>query len=167
MPEKTTALAIAGATLLALAAPAIAGQKLGEVQGIRAPETIYAKTCGYCHGRNVGPIILGRGLPAESVKYIVRHGQNGMPAFRPTEVKPEELEALAAWVEKSAARKGSTGNDRHQHGPSRPSRRRDHRRGQPWSWHRRQREEPRATCPAHDQGGLRRRDEGLPRRRRQ
>lgn len=109
MPEKTTAVAIAGATLLALAAPAIAGQKLGEVQGIRAPETIYAKTCGYCHGRNVGPIILGRGLPAESVKYIVRHGQNGMPAFRPTEVKPEELEALAAWIEKSEARKGEHG----------------------------------------------------------
>ncbi|KHS45001.1 MULTISPECIES: cytochrome c [Novosphingobium] len=109
MPDKTTALAIAGATLLALAAPAIASQKLGETQPIRAPETVYAKTCGYCHGRNVGPIILGRAIPAESVKYIVRHGQNGMPAFRPTEVKPEELEALAAWIEKSDARKGEHG----------------------------------------------------------
>lgn len=109
MTDKTTVLAIAGVTLLALAAPAIAGQKLGEPLGIRAPETIYAKTCGYCHGRNVGPIILGRGLPAESVKYIVRHGQNGMPAFRPTEVKPEELEALAAWIEKSETRKGEHG----------------------------------------------------------
>lgn len=109
MPDKTTALATAGVMLLALAAPAIAGQKLGETQGIRAPETIYAKTCGYCHGRNVGPIILGRGLPAESVKYIVRHGQNGMPAFRPTEVKPQELDALAAWVEKSQPRKGEHG----------------------------------------------------------
>jgi mono/diheme cytochrome c family protein len=94
---------------MALAAPALAGQKLGEAQPIRAPETIYAKTCGYCHGRNVGPIILGRALPAETVKYIVRHGQNGMPAFRPTEVKPEELEALAAWVEKSETRKGEHG----------------------------------------------------------
>jgi mono/diheme cytochrome c family protein len=109
MPDKTIALAIAGATLIALTAPALAGQKLGEPQPTRAPEVIYAKTCGYCHGRNVGPIILGRGLPAESVKYIVRHGQNGMPAFRPTEVKPEELEALAAWVEKSDARKGEHG----------------------------------------------------------
>lgn len=109
MPDKTSALATAGVMLLALAAPAIAAQKLGETQGIRAPETIYAKTCGYCHGRNVGPIILGRGLPAESVKYIVRHGQNGMPAFRPTEVKPQELDALAAWVEKSQPRKGEHG----------------------------------------------------------
>ncbi|MEL0210048.1 MAG: cytochrome c [Novosphingobium sp.] len=109
MPDNTTAFAIAGAALLALATPVLAGQKLGEAQGIRTPETIYAKTCGYCHGRNVGPIILGRGLPAESVKYIVRHGQNGMPAFRPTEVKPEELEALAAWVEKSQPRKEEHG----------------------------------------------------------
>lgn len=109
MPDKTSALATAGVMLLALAAPAIAAQKLGETQGIRAPETIYAKTCGYCHGRNVGPIILGRGLPAESVKYIVRHGQNGMPAFRPTEVKQQELDALAAWVEKSQPRKGEHG----------------------------------------------------------
>lgn len=109
MPEKTKVLAVAGVMLMAFAVPAIAGQKLGEPQGIRAPEVIYAKTCGYCHGRNVGPIILGRGLPAESVRYIVRHGQNGMPAFRPTEVKPEELEALAAWVEKSDARKEEHG----------------------------------------------------------
>lgn len=109
MPKDRTALLAAGILLVALAAPAIAGQKLGETQPIREPETIYAKTCGYCHGRNVGPIILGRALPAESVKYIVRHGQNGMPAFRPTEVKPEELDALAAWIEKSESRKGEHG----------------------------------------------------------
>lgn len=103
------AMAIIAASILAGAAPLVAGQKLGEVQGSRTPVEIYAKTCGYCHGRNVGPIILGRALPAESVKYIVRHGQNGMPAFRPTEVKPSELEALAVWVEKSAARKQEHG----------------------------------------------------------
>ncbi|ABD27396.1 cytochrome c, class I [Novosphingobium aromaticivorans DSM 12444] len=100
---------IAGMAAMACAAPLLAGQKLGEVQPLRTPETVYAKTCGYCHGRNVGPIILGRALPAESIKYIVRHGQNGMPAFRPTEVKPEELDALAAWIEKSEARKGEHG----------------------------------------------------------
>lgn len=109
MPKDRTALVAAGILLAALAAPAIAGQKLGETQPVRSPETIYAKTCGYCHGRNVGPIILGRALPAESIKYIVRHGQNGMPAFRPTEVKPEELDALAAWIEKSQPRKGEHG----------------------------------------------------------
>jgi len=93
----------------ALSAPLLAGQKLGEVQAQRTPDAIYAKTCGYCHGRNVGPIILGRAIPAETVKYIVRHGQNGMPAFRPTEISPSELDALATWVEKSAARKQEHG----------------------------------------------------------
>lgn len=94
---------------MACAAPLLAGQKLGETQGLRAPEEVYAKTCGYCHGRNVGPIILGRAIPADTVKYIVRHGQNGMPAFRPTEVKPSELDALAMWIEKSTARSGEHG----------------------------------------------------------
>ena len=106
-------LAAAGfvATLAAIAAagPVFAAQKLGEVQPPRAPDVIYAKTCGYCHGRNVGPIILGRAIPADTVKYIARHGQNGMPAFRPTEVSPAELAALAVWVEKSTSRSGEHG----------------------------------------------------------
>lgn len=94
---------------MACAAPLLAAQKRGEAQGLRPPDVIYAKTCGYCHGRNVGPIILGRALPAESIAYIVRHGQNGMPAFRPTEIKPSELDALAIWIEKSTARSGEHG----------------------------------------------------------
>lgn len=95
--------------VMACAAPLLAGQKLGEAQGLRTPEQIYAKTCGYCHGRNVGPIILGRAIPADTVKYIVRHGQNGMPAFRQSEIQPSELDALATWVEKSEARKEEHG----------------------------------------------------------
>lgn len=102
-------LAIAALVAAAFAPPLFAGQKLGEVQGTRTADDIYAKTCGYCHGRNVGPIILGRAIPADTVKYIVRHGQNGMPAFRPTEISPTELTALATWVEKSAARKQEHG----------------------------------------------------------
>jgi mono/diheme cytochrome c family protein len=77
---------------------AFAGQKLGQPQGERAPEEIYAKTCGYCHGRNVGPVIKGRALPAETVMMMVRHGQNGMPAFRPTEITNRELAQLAKWI---------------------------------------------------------------------
>lgn len=95
--------------IMACATPLLAAQKLGETQPLRAPEVVYAKTCGYCHGRNVGPIILGRALPADAIKYIVRHGQNGMPAFRPTEIKPSELDALAVWIEKSTARSGEHG----------------------------------------------------------
>lgn len=88
---------------LALAGTAQAAQRLGEVQAQRSPEQVYAAVCGYCHGRNVGPVIRGRGLPAEAVEYQVRHGQNAMPAFRPTEITPAELKALAAWIQSSAA----------------------------------------------------------------
>lgn len=98
-----------GMIVLALAGPVAAQQRLGEAQAPRAPEQVYAKVCGYCHGRNVGPILLGRHLPAETVKYVARHGQNGMPALRPTEVTPAELDALAAWIAAAPARKEEHG----------------------------------------------------------
>lgn len=97
---RRAALILAG---LALAGTAQAAQKLGEVQQQRSPEQVYGAVCGYCHGRNVGPVIRGRALPHEAIEYTVRHGQNAMPAFRPTEVTPAELKALALWVEKSSA----------------------------------------------------------------
>ena len=88
---------------LALAGTAQAAQKLGEVQAQRSPEQVYSAVCGYCHGKNVGPVIRGRGLPAEAVEYQVRHGLNAMPAFRATENTPAELKALAAWLQTSTA----------------------------------------------------------------
>jgi mono/diheme cytochrome c family protein len=69
----------------------------------RPAQTVYAEVCGYCHGRNVGPILLGRMLPADYIAAMVRTGRNGMPAFRPTEVSPQELEALAAWISSADA----------------------------------------------------------------
>ncbi len=80
---------------------AFAAQKLGQPLDERAPDVTYAKTCGYCHGRNVGPVILGRALDPAIVKTMVRHGRNGMPAFRPTEIADGELSALADWISKS------------------------------------------------------------------
>ena len=77
-------------------------QKLGEYQAPRAPEVVYAQTCGYCHGRNVGPIILGRHLPADYIKMTARNGRNAMPAFRPTEVTNDELDGLATWISTSS-----------------------------------------------------------------
>jgi mono/diheme cytochrome c family protein len=88
---------------LALAGTAQAAQKLGDVQPKRSPEQVYAATCGYCHGTNVGPVIRGRAIPAATVEAIVRAGQNAMPAFRPTEITPAELKGLSVWVEQSAA----------------------------------------------------------------
>ena len=91
-------LALAGAAQIANAA----AQKLGEVQPQRSPEQVYSAVCGYCHGRNVGPVILGRHVPAATAEMMVRHGMNAMPAFRPAEITTAELKALALWVEKSA-----------------------------------------------------------------
>ena len=94
----------AAALLLVASGAAQAGQKLRAYQAPRAPEVVYAKVCGYCHGRNVGPILLGRKLSVEMITIVVREGRNGMPAFRPTEVTDAELEALAKWISTSAAR---------------------------------------------------------------
>ncbi len=89
--------------LLLAGGAAFAAQKIGQPQGERPPEELYAKTCGYCHGRNVGPVIRGRKLPVAAISLIVRSGQNGMPAFRPTEITPSELTNLARWIAKSKA----------------------------------------------------------------
>jgi mono/diheme cytochrome c family protein len=102
-------LILTGLAGLGLATTAFAAQQLGEVQPERTPEVVYAKTCGYCHGKNVGPIILGRKLPATYVQTIARQGLNGMPAFRPTEVTPTELAALSRWISKSKPSKAEHG----------------------------------------------------------
>lgn len=67
----------------------------------RAPETVYAKTCGYCHGQHVAPIIRGRGIPPEVTRQYVRSGPRGMVAFRQTEISDAELDALANWLKAS------------------------------------------------------------------
>ncbi len=69
----------------------------------RPPEILYAKTCGYCHGQHVAPIIRGRGLPPEIIEQYVRTGPRGMVAFRPTEMSDVELKALAKWLNASKA----------------------------------------------------------------
>jgi mono/diheme cytochrome c family protein len=89
--------------VLALAAPTLApaGQQLGQPLPQRSPAKTYASICAYCHGHNVGPILLGRHLPAAAIKDMVRAGRNGMPAFRPSEISPAELDALATWIAKA------------------------------------------------------------------
>lgn len=69
----------------------------------RSPETLYVRTCGYCHGKHVAPIIRGRGLPVDVIEQYVRTGPRGMVAFRPTEISDVELKALAKWLNASKA----------------------------------------------------------------
>ena len=95
------AIALLAIPLLGAAAPG--SQPLGATLAQRAPQKMYASTCGYCHGVNVGPVILGRHLPADYVRQMVRGGRNAMPAFRPTEISPAELDQLAQWVSAAPA----------------------------------------------------------------
>jgi len=92
-------LGIVTATSAALAA----GNQAKPAYTGRAPQDVYRVTCGYCHGHNVGPLILGRKLPAATIQAMVRAGRGAMPAFRPTEITNAELAALAQWIEKSKA----------------------------------------------------------------
>jgi mono/diheme cytochrome c family protein len=86
---------------LAVGLIALSGCGAANAKPPRAPEKIYATVCGYCHGHNVGPVILGRQLPAEAIAQFVRRGQGAMPAFRQTEISDEELKALGAWIQAS------------------------------------------------------------------
>ena len=90
------AIALLAIPLIGAAVPG--SQPLGAPLAQRAPQKTYASTCGYCHGANVGPVLLGRHLPAGYVRQMVRAGRNAMPAFRPTEITPAELDTLAVWI---------------------------------------------------------------------
>jgi mono/diheme cytochrome c family protein len=92
---------LAGLGLLGAVSPVLAAQTRGELQPVRAPAQLYAVTCGYCHGRNVGPVLLGRKYDPALIEQMVRLGPNGMPAFRQTEITPSELKALAHWIAQS------------------------------------------------------------------
>jgi mono/diheme cytochrome c family protein len=102
-------LGLAAGAVMLMGGVAFAAQKLGQPQGERGPEALYAETCGYCHGKNVGPVIRGRALPAEAIARQVRHGQNGMPAFRHSEITNSELDALTKWISTSKADPAESG----------------------------------------------------------
>ncbi len=100
--RRVLALLVAGA-VAALVLPALARAEAPPSAAPRSAEKVYADSCGYCHGRNVGPVILGRALPVPAIEAMVRGGLRAMPAFRPTEISDAELAAVAAWISASAA----------------------------------------------------------------
>ncbi|MFC4255165.1 c-type cytochrome [Croceibacterium xixiisoli] len=96
--------AMAGVAMLGaggMTALSAAAQQTAEP--VREPQFIYERTCGYCHGHNVGPVIRGRKLPAAVISSFVRSGNGAMPAFKPTEISDAELSGLARWISESAA----------------------------------------------------------------
>lgn len=98
-----TCAPIATVILCLFVAPAFGGEVAPPSASPRSAEVVYRQGCGYCHGRNVGPIILGRHLAVAYVRERVRAGVNAMPAFRPTEISEAELAAVAALIERSSA----------------------------------------------------------------
>jgi mono/diheme cytochrome c family protein len=63
-------------------------------------KNLYEKVCGHCHKPEVGvgTPIEGRELPPEYVKYIVRNGFNGMPAFPASYIDDASLELVAKYL---------------------------------------------------------------------
>lgn len=89
-----TAAGIAGATPQDLPATGFVWKDGAEV---------YAKVCAFCHEAKVGPTIRGRGLDPNYIRFIVRHGNRAMPAFRAAEIDDESLTKVAEYVSKAAA----------------------------------------------------------------
>src|SRR5450756_3102731 len=58
--------------------PAVATEHAPPSSHPRTAEQVYRQTCGYCHGRNVGPVILGRHLPASLIRERARNGLNAV-----------------------------------------------------------------------------------------
>lgn len=77
----------AAALSFALVSNAAFAQGAGEW---KSGKQVYEKVCGYCHETGLGPVIKGRGAPAE-FKQIVRSGRRAMPAFRPSEIDDRAL----------------------------------------------------------------------------
>lgn len=85
---------------LALLAVAVFLQTGQAAEKERNGEAVYQKTCKYCHEAGVGPELRSRLLPAVYTTQVVRHGNRAMPAFRPTEISEQELERVAAFIER-------------------------------------------------------------------
>jgi mono/diheme cytochrome c family protein len=112
-------LAVIAASLLPLAALAVpplsdTPPPSGQAKMTASGEQTYTKWCAECHASVIGPgtqalqrkyqgqvpaILHQRtGLPAELVKYAVRHGMGFMPPFRKTEISNSELASLATYL---------------------------------------------------------------------
>ena len=95
-PNKTRILVaslVLGCAQLALAADPPAQER----------DRTYAKVCGFCHDKGVGPAILGRELPVAYIENVVRHGFRAMPSFRSSEIDNAALASVARWVSQSPA----------------------------------------------------------------
>lgn len=85
---------LSGLTLTAWAA---------DPQHLSAGQRYYAQICAKCHEAQVGPNLLGRGLPPEYFVAIARNGLNAMPAFRITDIDDATLQSLGEYLNQTKA----------------------------------------------------------------
>lgn len=96
--QRTLALCLA-LPLMVLAGPAAA-----DGDGVwKNGENVYAKVCGHCHEKQVGPQIKGRQLPAPYITAIVRNGFRAMPAFPASFIDDNALQQVAEYISNAPA----------------------------------------------------------------
>jgi mono/diheme cytochrome c family protein len=115
---QPAAVAVFGvlAALSMLAAPVYAQAHVDEHA---AGRTVYTQWCAPCHAAGVthpgthaltvkyqgvkpGVLLEWRDLPANTVKFVVRHGISVMPQFRKTEINDQDLDALAKFLSRNS-----------------------------------------------------------------
>lgn len=103
--------------LLSILAASVGVAEANDEEQLAKGKAVYDKWCLICHGEDNGSSgggtralkFLYKGvLPAkledrtdmtpEFIKTLVRKGQAGMPNFRYTEISPEDLEAIIAYL---------------------------------------------------------------------
>ncbi|MBZ9780058.1 cytochrome c [Pseudomonas sp. REP124] len=89
---------------LALPFILLAGTAVADGDGVwKGGENVYAKVCGHCHEKQVGPQITGRQLPAPYITAIVRNGFRAMPAFPASFIDDDSLQQVAEYISKTPA----------------------------------------------------------------
>lgn len=104
--SPTLILTVLG-TVAVVAGAAWAGPQETTKQGFawRDGAEVYGKICALCHETSVGPMLRGRSLDPMYIKFMVRHGNRAMPAFRASEIDDQSLELLAEYLSRAEANK--------------------------------------------------------------
>ncbi|WP_197706380.1 cytochrome c [Magnetospirillum sp. 15-1] len=98
LPSSTWICAIA----ILIANVAMVSEAVAQAAGEwKSGQQVFAKVCAYCHTTGIAPELRGRQLPTAYITDVVKHGRLAMPAFRPTDFTPAELEQLANMLENS------------------------------------------------------------------
>jgi (+)-pinoresinol hydroxylase len=113
-PGRAAPLAALGILAAAAGGPAPAQDQAEHPLG----SAVYLKWCAPCHAAGVthpgthalmvkyqgvksGVLLEWKDLPADTVKFVVRHGITVMPPFRKTEITDQELDALANYLSRN------------------------------------------------------------------